>query len=119
MPTPKFAPGNAFAFKKGQSGNPSGRTKGLYRVEDLAKTHTLAAMETLVKVATNDDAPAASRVAAAVAILDRGWGKPRQELAVTMDAHDMSDEALLAIVAKGMDAATEDAAEFEADGSLH
>ena len=118
----KFAPGNTHAFQAGKSGNPNGRSKALRSVEELAKTLTADAMSTLAEVCRDVAAPAASRVTAAVAILDRGWGKPRQELQVTMDAHDLSDEALLAIVAKGQDdmaAEEEAAAEAGAAGSLH
>lgn len=48
-------------------------------LEELARTHTEAAMLALVKVATNGESEAA-RVSAAVAILDRGYGKPKQAL---------------------------------------
>jgi hypothetical protein len=37
---------------------------------------------------TNPKAPAAARVAAAVAVLDRGWGRPPQAVAVAVEAHE-------------------------------
>jgi hypothetical protein len=47
-------------------------------VEDLARRHVDAAIATLVEVCGNRDAPPAARVAAATALLDRAYGKPRQ-----------------------------------------
>jgi hypothetical protein len=35
---------------------------------------------------TNPKAPAAARVAAAVVVLDRGWGRPPQAVAVAVEA---------------------------------
>ena len=44
-----------------------------------ARTHTAEALATLVAIMTNGDAPATARVSAANAVLDRAWGKPRQD----------------------------------------
>jgi hypothetical protein len=46
---------------------------------DLARAQTEAAVEALVTIMTGPDTPAA-RIAAASALLDRGWGKPRGEV---------------------------------------
>jgi hypothetical protein len=45
------------------------------------------AVKTLAAICGNERAPASARVAAAAALLDRGWGKPtqRQEIAVSAD----------------------------------
>lgn len=71
------------AFVKGQSGNPSGRAKVLLpdgrALSDIAKEHTLTAMETLVSVLSDAEAPHAARVSAAKEIFDRGWGRPKQD----------------------------------------
>ena len=67
-------------FQKGQSGNPGGRPKALREVEELARQETPAAMQTLATIHRNKKAPYAARVAAANALLDRGWGKARQAL---------------------------------------
>ena len=60
----------------------SGRTDAA-----MARTHTAEALATLVTIMGNADAPATARVSAANAVLDRAWGKPRQdfELSGTLD----------------------------------
>ena len=45
----------------------------------MARIHTGEALATLVTIMTNGDAPATARVSAANAVLDRAWGKPRQD----------------------------------------
>lgn len=52
-------------------------------IADMAKDHAAKALEVLVSVANSAKSPAAARVSAATAILDRGYGKPRQ--AVDLD----------------------------------
>lgn len=56
-------------FQKGQSGNPAGRAKG---IEAIAREHTSEAIAALVDALRSPK----ERVGAAVALLDRGWGKP-------------------------------------------
>jgi L-ascorbate metabolism protein UlaG (beta-lactamase superfamily) len=67
------APPPKSRWVKGQSGNPTGRINDA-DVKALARTHTKVAMTALVTALKN----AKTRVPAAIALLDRGWGKPTQ-----------------------------------------
>ena len=49
----------------------------------LAREHTELAITTLVDIAKQTKAAPAARVAAASALLDRGWGKPAQAIQAT------------------------------------
>jgi len=69
------------SWRQGQSGNPSGRPKVIGYIRDLARERTEEAIGTLLDVMRNQDAPSAARVAAAEAMLSRGWGKPTQPFA--------------------------------------
>jgi hypothetical protein len=47
----------------------------LAEIRSLARSHTRIAIKTLAYIVRNENATAAARVAAATALLDRGWGK--------------------------------------------
>ena len=68
-------------FKPGQSGNPGGRPKGVIEVQELARTNAPDAIAALVRV-MKDGASESARVAAATALLDRGYGKALQSVSV-------------------------------------
>ena len=65
-------------FAPGVSGNPSGRPRVIGELRDLARQHTRKAIQTLVNVMEAGELNSA-RVAAAIALLDRGYGKPRTD----------------------------------------
>lgn len=71
-------------FKKGQSGNPGGRsprrTANGKTIAEIAREHSDAAIETLASIAKNAKESAAARVSAANSILDRAWGKAKQPI---------------------------------------
>jgi hypothetical protein len=49
-------------------------------IRSLARSHTRTALNVLVGVMRNTKAPPPARIAAANAILDRGWGKATQPI---------------------------------------
>ncbi len=65
-------------FQKGQSGNPGGRPKEDAEVKALARTAGPEAIEKLLELMRGDDRRTA--LAAAQALLDRGFGKPAQAI---------------------------------------
>lgn len=67
------------------------------KIRSMARAHTETAVNTLASVMNKQDAPEASRVAAAVALLDRGWGKPKAEMVIAQDANVSIVDALARI----------------------
>jgi hypothetical protein len=49
-------------------------------IRSLARSHSATAIKTLVGIMKEPKAAPAARVAAAQALLDRGWGKPMQAM---------------------------------------
>jgi hypothetical protein len=99
-------PPAAYRWKKGQSANPGGRAKDLPGLRALARSHTAEAIETLAKIMIGRY-PAAARVQAANALLDRGYGRPQQYIeadlhvdAVRVTAGAEFDAKIIEAVAK-------------------
>lgn len=92
-------------FKKGQSGNPSGKSKQFASIQELARSHAPAMVGILAKVARSKTAPVAARVTAAGMLLDRAYGKPAGFSTSSPEAFrkavDLSDDELAAIVSAG------------------
>jgi hypothetical protein len=53
-------------------------------IKSLARSYTNSALSVLKSIMQQPDAPPAARVTAAIALLDRGWGKPDQSKDVTI-----------------------------------
>ena len=81
-------------FVKGQSGNPGGRPGGVGEIREIAREHTEPAIGILVAVMNDAGASPSSRVAAATALLDRGWGRPAQTIDASINSHQSFAEAL-------------------------
>ena len=97
-------PGKGRPFEKGVSGNPGGRPRVLGDVQELARQQSPQAINTLADIMSDEKAPPAARVAAANALLDRGYGKPTQLVAqalAKLDPTTLSDEELAAIAIGG------------------
>ena len=54
--------------------------KAPIEIKSLARGHTETALNVLVGIMNQSEAPPAARVSAATALLDRGWGKPAQAI---------------------------------------
>ncbi len=68
-------------------------------IRSLAQSHTEDAIETLAEITKQADASAAARVSAAIALLDRGWGKSTQPIAPDADPlEDATTDELSALL---------------------
>lgn len=84
---------NLRPWKKGQSGNPGGQPKGLVDVRRYSRGFSIEAIDKLVHWMRSDDSRAS--ISAAVAILNRGWGMPQQNISATIsDIRAMTDAEL-------------------------
>ncbi|RTL21771.1 MAG: hypothetical protein EKK52_07780 [Burkholderiales bacterium] len=97
-PLPALTRENNGRFRRGApSPNPGGRPAIAPEVRDAARAYTAEMLGVLVNVAMDEGAPAAARVTAATAVLDRGHGKPVTNVdarVATVDIGAMHLEAL-------------------------
>jgi hypothetical protein len=79
---PRRKPGNPAWHKGMRSANPTGRPKTVHEVVMLARQHAPAAIRKLYEIMTTANDPA-TQLAATTALLDRGFGKPFQAVAIS------------------------------------
>jgi hypothetical protein len=105
-----FQKGNKYGFKKGVSGNPACKPRQIVEVARAAREHTLLALETLRRIASDKDATHSAQVAAAIGLLDRGWGRAPQHITVNdgRKLADLSENELIAIAFGTHEAASSD-----------
>ena len=86
-------------FQPGSSGNPGGRPRATHSIQELARQHAPEAIKTLADI-TKHGTPGA-RVSAAIALLDRAYGKAptfsTSDTQAFKRAIDMTDDELAAI----------------------
>lgn len=101
-------------IKKGFTINAGGMPKGMGEVKKLARQYTERAIMTLVEIMEDKDKSGPARVGAATALLDRGYGRPVQQLEVGKpgDFSDMAEPEIDAFIAK----ASGQLAHLRADG---
>jgi hypothetical protein len=84
--------------------------KAPIEIRSLARSHTDKALKVLKEIMDNAEINASARVNAAIALLDRGWGKPHQISDITVRraiAKDLGDDELADIAAGSGEGAAE------------
>ena len=95
MSTNGKKPKNTAGLRRG-GGRPKGAVNKVTReLADAAQEYTEEALETLIRICRSGKSEAA-RVAAACAILDRGHGKPKQQIQADVQGKLTLEELVLA-----------------------
>jgi hypothetical protein len=68
-------------IQPGEVRNPNGRSKVDFEMRELARSYGPKVIEVLVSIAFDPEAKDADRIYASNSLLDRGYGKPIQEIA--------------------------------------
>lgn len=92
---PKTPPPEGRRFQKGQSGNPGGRPKGFLSLMKEAQVYGQEALDFIVNILRDEEKHDRLRLDAARELLDRGFGKPKQNM-------ELSGEGLtIQVIVKG------------------
>ena len=91
--------------KRQGAGRPAGSRNRATAVQkatlsELAREHTDVALSALAEIASSG-ASESARVSAATALLDRGYGRPRQTLEMEMQSEDRLSQFLRELSAEG------------------
>ncbi len=92
-------------FSPGQSGNPGGRPKMPDALRELLQREAEASVRTLVALRDDPEQPGSVRDHAANSLLDRGFGKPQQAVAITSESTEEADEERRAFAERLVEAA--------------
>jgi hypothetical protein len=79
-PVARDAHGRWLPGTRSPNPNPPGRPVVAAEVKKLARTYSVEAIETLVELMRDKNEPGTTRKAAADSLLDRGFGKPVQQI---------------------------------------
>jgi hypothetical protein len=87
------------SWRPGRSGNPAGRPKPEVDIAALARKHGTKCIEVVVRLMTRSK-DEKIKLAAAIALLDRGFGRPKQEMDInsnsTIELHLVAARAISA-----------------------
>ena len=75
-------------YKRGQSGNPGGRPRVLAEIQELASQHAPEVIAELARLAVKGKSETA-RIAAGRELLDRGFGRARQGVEVSLPENNI------------------------------
>ena len=86
------------SWEPGRSGNPSGRAKTEIDIAAMARVHGPRCIKVVVDLLSSEDEK--MRLSAAIALLDRGFGRPKQEMDInsnsTIELHLVAARAISA-----------------------
>jgi hypothetical protein len=104
-------------FRKGKSGNPGGRPKVLGELQELARHHAPEVISELARIALKGKSETA-RIAAGRELLDRGFGRARQSMEVSLPEPDIVQMMLDEIDARSRESDRKKATMWQQSGSV-
>ena len=103
-------------FSKGKSGNPGGRPKVLGELQELARQHAPEVIAELARLALKAKSETA-RIAAGRELLDRGFGRARQSMEVSLPEKNIVQIMLAKIDARNRESDRKNALIWKQSGS--